>query len=117
MFESKLDGVLVIDQLMKPLLANQAAADMFGFDSVEEALEANLVDFILPEEREQVLDVIAKDMFEKDLRQINEFRLLNKAGSILPKTETDMPTWSESGGGTGSIPPAFRATSAATVMN
>ena len=80
LFNQKLDGVCVIGETMKVLLVNQAAADMFGFDSVEEMLEVNIFDFIPPEERERVLTIITKDMFENDLRQVNEFRTMTKDG-------------------------------------
>ncbi len=83
LFESKLDGVCVIDETMKLLLANQAAADMFGLDSVEEMLDLNPFDFISPEERERVLTIITKDMFGNNLQQVNEFRLMNKAGEEI----------------------------------
>ena len=83
LFESKLDGVCVIDETMKLLLANQAAADMFGFDSPEEMLDVNPFDFISPQEREQVLAIVTKDMFEKDLQQVNEFQLMTKAGKEI----------------------------------
>ena len=80
LFETNIDGLCVIDETMKVLLANQAVAKMFGFDSVEEMLEVNPFDFIPPEERERVLKTVTKDMFENDLKQVNEFRLVNKAG-------------------------------------
>ncbi|MGQ9628040.1 MAG: PAS domain S-box protein, partial [Anaerolineae bacterium] len=80
LFESTLDGMCVIDKTMKILLVNQAAANIFGFDSVEEVFGVNPFDFIPPEERERVLTIVTKDMFENDLRQVNEFRLINKAG-------------------------------------
>lgn len=83
LFEQKLDGVVVIDETMKVLLANQAAVEMFGFDSVEELLEFNPLDLIPSEERERVLTIMAKDMFENDLRQVNEFRLIKKAGEEI----------------------------------
>jgi len=83
LFESKLDGMLVIDETMKPLLANKTAAEMFGFDSVEELLEVNIFDYIPPEERERALKIITKDMFEKDMRQVNEFRLRTKSGKEI----------------------------------
>ena len=80
LFEQKLDGVCVIDETMKVLLANQAAAAMFGLDSINEVLEVNPFDFIPPEERERVVSIITKDMLKKDLQQANEFRLINKTG-------------------------------------
>jgi PAS domain S-box-containing protein len=83
LFDSKLDGMCVMDETMKVLLVNQAAADIFGFDSIDEALGTNPFDLIPPEERERVLDVIKKDMFERDLRQVNEFRLTNKSGKDI----------------------------------
>ena len=83
LFESKLEGAVVLDKTMKILLANQAVADLFGLDSIDKTLQANIFDFVPPEDRERVLDIIAKDMLEKDLRQINEFRLLNKAGKEI----------------------------------
>ena len=83
LFEQKLEGVIVIDETMKLLLANQAAAEMFGLDSAEEVPEVNPFDFVPPEERELVLTIIAKDMFENNRRQVNEFRLINKAGKEI----------------------------------
>ena len=80
LFESKLHGVVVIDETMKLLLANQAAADIIGVDSTEELLEMNPFDFIPPEEREQILKILTGDMFENDLREVNELRLINKNG-------------------------------------
>ncbi|PIP08921.1 MAG: hypothetical protein COX51_01660, partial [Syntrophobacteraceae bacterium CG23_combo_of_CG06-09_8_20_14_all_50_8] len=50
LFESKLDGVLVLDaETMKIVMGNQTAAEMFGFSSPEEAIGRNIFDFIHPE--------------------------------------------------------------------
>ena len=81
LFESKLDGMFVIDaETMKVVLANRAGAEMYGFNSPEEAIGVNPLDFVAPEEREWTLKVIVKDMFGKDLQQINEFRTMDKGG-------------------------------------
>jgi len=81
LFESTLDGVFVIDaETMKVVLANEAAAKIYGFDSVDDAVGASLLDFVPPEDRERVIRIIVKDMFEKDLRQVNEFRTIIKDG-------------------------------------
>jgi PAS domain S-box-containing protein len=81
LFESMLDGMLVIDaETMKVVLGNEAAAKMYGFDSAEDAIGVNPLDFIPPEDRHRVAGIIAEDMFEKDLRQINEFRTITKDG-------------------------------------
>jgi PAS domain S-box-containing protein/putative nucleotidyltransferase with HDIG domain len=83
LFNSKLDGMCVIDEKMKVLLANRAAADMFGFDFVDELLNANPFDFIPLEEKERVLAALEKDMFENNLQQTNEFRLKTKSGKDI----------------------------------
>jgi PAS domain S-box-containing protein len=84
LFETALDGVVVIDaETMKMVLANKAAAEIGGFDSVEGMLETNFLDFIAPEERERVIRIMAEDMFEKDLRQVNEFRAIKKNGEKI----------------------------------
>jgi two-component system NtrC family sensor kinase len=81
LFESTLDGAFVIDaETMKVVLANQAAAKTYEFDSVEDAVGASLLDFVPPEDRERVIRIIVEDMFEKDLRQVNEFRTMTKDG-------------------------------------
>ncbi len=81
LFESTLDGMFVLDaETMKIVLANQAAVDIYGLNSVEDAIGVNLLDFVPPEERERVLRIIVKDMFENDLRQVNEFRGITRDG-------------------------------------
>jgi PAS domain S-box-containing protein len=81
LFHSAVVGTFVIDaETMKVVLGNQAAAKAFGFNSVEEALKVNLLDFILPDDRERIIKIIVKDMFEEDLRQTNEFRAVTKDG-------------------------------------
>ena len=81
LFESTLDGVFVIDaETMKVVLANQNALKMYGFDSAEGAIGVNPLDFIHPDERERALRIIVEDMFEKDLRQVNEYRTITKDG-------------------------------------
>ncbi len=75
LFESTLDGMFVIDaQTMKVVLANQNAANIYGFKSAEDAIGVNPLDYIHPDDRERARRVIAEDLFEKDLRQIHEFR-------------------------------------------
>src|SRR4030043_2490972 len=55
-------------------------AKKYGFSSPEEIYSLNLLDYIPPEDRERVLRIIREDMFEKDLRQINEFRIVDREG-------------------------------------
>jgi two-component system NtrC family sensor kinase len=81
LFDSTIVGTLVIDEeTKKVVLVNQVAAKMFGFNSVEEAVGINLLDFIPPDDKEKVLEVIVKGVFEQDLRQVNEFRIVTKDG-------------------------------------
>jgi len=81
LFESKLDGMFVIDaETMRIVLANEAAAEMYGFSSVEEVIGVNPLDFVASEEGERTLKIMMVDMFEKDLQEINEFRTITKDG-------------------------------------
>lgn len=81
LFESTLDGMFVIDaETMKVVLANQAAAKLYGFNSIEDAVGVNPLDFVHPEDKDKVTRIVVKDMFEKDLRQIAEFRSVTKDG-------------------------------------
>jgi PAS domain S-box-containing protein len=84
LFDSTLDGLFVVDsETMKVVLANESGmrmAKIYGFDSLTDLNIADMVEFFHPEDRDRVIKTIAEDMFEKDLRQINEFRMLTKDG-------------------------------------
>jgi len=81
LFDSVIDGVVVIDgETMKIVLANQTALKMYGFHSAEDITELNLLDYVHPDDRERAVRIIVEDMFEKDLRQVNEFRTITKDG-------------------------------------
>ncbi len=81
LFDSSVVGTFIIDaETMKVMMTNRAAAKTFGFSSVEEGIGVNPLDFFQPEDRERVFKIIMKDMFEQDLRQTNEFRVMTKDG-------------------------------------
>ncbi len=84
LFDSTLDGLFVVDsETMKVVLANESGmrmAKIYGVDSLTDLNIADMVEFFHPEDRDRVIKTIAEDMFEKDLRQINEFRMLTKDG-------------------------------------
>jgi PAS domain S-box-containing protein len=81
LFESTLDGMFVIDaQTMRVVLANQNAANIYGFKSAEDAVGVNPLDYIHPDDRVRASRVIVEDLFEKDLRQIHEFRSTTEGG-------------------------------------
>jgi len=79
------EGIFVLDaETQKVVLANRAIAKIYGFDSDADTVNVNPIDFILPEDKEAVYKIIAEDMFQNDLQQINEFRSLTNR---LPMTE------------------------------
>jgi two-component system NtrC family sensor kinase len=81
LFDSSVIGTIVLDaETMKVVMANQAAAKILEFGSVEQCIGLNPVDLIAPEDKERTLEVIVKDMFEKDLRMTNEFWAVTKSG-------------------------------------
>jgi PAS domain S-box-containing protein len=84
LFESVNEGLLVVDaETMRIILCNQLAATTFGFDSPEDAFGVNPLDFVHPEDQERALKTIIEDMFNKNLKQPNEFRTISKYGKEL----------------------------------
>ena len=86
LFDSSVIGTLVIDaQTMRVVMANQAAAKIFGFGSPEEALALgiNLLDYVPPEDRERVRETINREVFEQDLRTTHEIQALTTAGKTI----------------------------------
>lgn len=83
LFEGKLYGTFVIDQSMKTVLVNKAAAEMFGFNSPEEAVGLSIFDYIAPEERERSLRVITEDILGKGKREVHEFRTFSRDGKEI----------------------------------
>jgi len=80
-FEGAIDGMVIVDaETMKIVLANEAAVKLYGFDSLEDIVGASPLDFLPSEDRERLVRIMVEDMFEKDLRQINEFRTITKDG-------------------------------------
>jgi two-component system NtrC family sensor kinase len=81
LFDSTVIGTFVLDaETMKVVMGNQAAAKMFGFGSVDEAIGVNPLDFIPPEDRERVLEIATKELFEQDLRRTHELQAITKDG-------------------------------------
>ena len=84
LFNNLLEGVLIIDaETMKIVLANRAVAEIYGFDSEDDIIGLNPLEFIPTDEKERVYRIIVEDMFEKDLQQINEFRTLTKSSKEI----------------------------------
>jgi PAS domain S-box-containing protein len=84
LFESTLDGLIVMDiETMKVVFGNQTAAKLYGYESVGDAIGINPLDFVHSDDKEKVFEVIKKDLFEKGLRQVNEFRTMTRDGREL----------------------------------
>jgi PAS domain S-box-containing protein len=83
LFESELDGVAVIDETMRVLLANKAAADMFGFDSAEELLVLDLFDYVAPGEKERILELRDDALAGNYLPSVQEFRCVKRSGEEI----------------------------------
>jgi PAS domain S-box-containing protein len=81
LFDSSIVGMFVIDaETMRVLTGNQVAMRTFGFASVEDGIGTNPLDFIPADDRERTLNIMARDMFERDLRETHEFRVITKEG-------------------------------------
>jgi PAS domain S-box-containing protein len=84
LFDSAVIGTIVLDaENMKVVIANKAAAKIFGFSSVEGVLEADPLDFIRPEDRERVSELAEKALFEQDSQLIYELGAVTKDGKEI----------------------------------
>ena len=82
LFNSSVIGMYVLDvETMKIAMGNQAAREMAGFSSPEQGIGINPFDFVHPEDKEQVVEIAAKE-FEQDLRRTHEVRVMGKDGRI-----------------------------------
>ncbi len=80
--ENSLNGTVVVDAAnAKILFANKAALKLHGFNSLEEVSEANLIDYIHPDDKERAFLAFAKDFFENTPHEQYEFRTIAKDGS------------------------------------
>ncbi len=73
--ESDLDGNV--------LLLSQRAADMYGYDSIEEMKQKNIRDFVAPTQREEAARVMKQVLTDGFLRNI-EGNSMRKDGSVFP---------------------------------
>jgi PAS domain S-box-containing protein len=84
LFESTQDGMEVIDgSTGRIVLANQAVARMFGFDSPQDMIGVDPLDYIPSEDREHVAAMMSGYMFEKDVHKVVELRALRKDGALI----------------------------------
>ena len=84
LFDSKVMAVFVIDaETFSIVDGNITSAQMFGYDTVNEVLGMNPLDFVHPDDRERAARVILEDGFENDMREVNEFKVFTRDGSVL----------------------------------
>jgi two-component system NtrC family sensor kinase len=81
LFDSSVIGTFVLDaETMKVVMGNEAAMKLAGLDSPSEGIGINAFDFVMPEDRGRILEIVTKELFEQDLRRIHEFRAITKDG-------------------------------------
>jgi diguanylate cyclase (GGDEF)-like protein/PAS domain S-box-containing protein len=81
LFECSVDGLAVIDaETLKIILCNKRAASLYGFESPNDAIGVNPLDFIHPEDKDRAIKHIVEYLFKQDLREANVFRTLTKDG-------------------------------------
>jgi PAS domain S-box-containing protein len=69
LFEGTLDGLFVVNaETGRIVLANRSAAKMFGFDSPEAMIGVYPINFVTPQDRNEVLRFVAEDV----LRDLSE---------------------------------------------
>ncbi|HEY49723.1 MAG TPA: PAS domain S-box protein, partial [Dehalococcoidia bacterium] len=75
LLDSTLDGLIVVDaETMKVVFGNKRAARLYGFDTVEAGIGVDIIDFVHPKDREQVIKGFSEDVFVSDRRQRYEIR-------------------------------------------
>ncbi|MDM7999587.1 MAG: PAS domain S-box protein, partial [Dehalococcoidia bacterium] len=83
LFETMQDGAVVLDTTTgRVVLANQAAANLFGFSSPEEMAGQNPLDYIPEEDRERAARLMA-DTVEKGYLASAELRIRNRNRRLL----------------------------------
>jgi len=81
LFESTTDGLFVFDaETMRVVISNKTAAQFFGFYFPEDTIGVNPLDYVHPDDQDRITRIIVEDLFEKDLRELNELRGITKEG-------------------------------------
>ena len=81
LFNNTLEAMEIIDaESGRILLANPAAARIFGFGSPEEMTGVDPLEYIPSGDRDRVAHMMAEYMFEKDLHQVMDVRVLTRDG-------------------------------------
>jgi PAS domain S-box-containing protein len=81
LFDSSVIGTIVLDaETITVMMANQAAAKMFGFSSAEEVRMMDFLDFLHAEDKEQVMALVKRSLLEQNSHQIDNLRAMTKDG-------------------------------------
>ena len=84
LLKSNLTGIMVIEKHSKEiLLANDTVAKLLGLNSADEVLKLSPLAFIHPEDKERVIGILEKDIFEKNLSKTIDFKAITKQGQLL----------------------------------
>ena len=76
------DGIFISDEKGKVLFANNALAHIHGFNSAEELLNRNFIDFIEQSAREEIIKRFTKEMKSRDNIDEVEMPIVKVDGSI-----------------------------------
>ncbi|MCX6000356.1 MAG: MEDS domain-containing protein, partial [Chloroflexi bacterium] len=81
LFDNMIDGVFAVDgETLRVVGGNQRAATMFGFASPGDATGVDPLQLVHPEDRDRAFKIMMEDGFGRDLRQVNEFRVIARDG-------------------------------------
>ena len=81
LFDGSVIGMIVLDtESMEVVMANQAAAKILGFHSTEEGAGASPLDLSSLKGRDGSLEVITKELSEKELGTTHQFQATTKDG-------------------------------------
>jgi two-component system NtrC family sensor kinase len=84
LFDSSVIGTFVLDaETRKIVMANEAAAKIFGFASPEEGIGQDPLEYVDRADKEKALDLIVRELFEQDLRTTHEIRATIKDGRAI----------------------------------
>jgi len=81
LFDSSVIGTIVLEtDTLKIAMANQAATEIFGFNSVEEVRGIDPFDYIRPEDKDKIIELTSDNLYGQDGRQVYEVGAFTKDG-------------------------------------
>ncbi|MCK4787631.1 MAG: PAS domain S-box protein, partial [Desulfobacteraceae bacterium] len=85
LLETTFEGIVVVDaETLKVVYGNRRASKMFGFDPIlKDGVGINILDFVHPEDKEEVIKGFTEDLYQEERRQRYEVRAKTKDGGEL----------------------------------